>query len=96
MTIEEFMSSLQEDQPPEGLDDLPAALWHDAKGDWDQAHRLAQNIDDKYGSRVHAYLHRKEGDQGNAGYWYKRAGRPFCEDSLEAEWGRLVEELLVN
>ena len=51
---------------------------------------------DADGSWVHAYLHRKEGDQGNAGYWYDRAGRPFCKESLQAEWETLVSELLTK
>ena len=96
MMIEEFESSLKEGQPPEGANDLLAALWYDAKGDWDQAHRLAQAVDDAEGAWVHAYLHRKEGDQGNAGYWYQRAGRSFCEDTLQAEWKNLVTELLAK
>ncbi len=51
------------------------ALWHDAKGDWARAHEVAQDIDDATGSWVHAYLHRKEGDEGNAAYWYRKAGQ---------------------
>jgi hypothetical protein len=43
---------------------------------------------------VHAYLHRKEGDLGNARYWYHRANQPIANDSLEAEWARIVEALL--
>jgi len=96
MMIEEFKSSLKEGQPPDGANDLLAALWYDVKGDWDQAHRLAQDVDDANGAWVHAYLHRKEGDQGNAGYWYDRSGRPFCRNSLQEEWEHLVSELLAK
>jgi hypothetical protein len=45
---------------------------------------------------VHAYLHRVEGDLGNAGYWYRRAGRPVAEDTLDAEWERIASALLAS
>jgi hypothetical protein len=43
---------------------------------------------------VEPYLHRKEGDQGNAAYWYRRAGKPVCRETLGAEWVSIVRELL--
>ena len=46
------------------------------------------------GSWVHAYLHRKEGDKGNAAYWYSRAGKPICREPLDAEWLSIVRDLL--
>ena len=58
------------------------ALWLDAKGDFDGAHCIAQDIHDADGARVHAYLHRKEGDLSNAGYWYRRAGCELFRGSL--------------
>ena len=70
------------------------ALWHDAHGDWHEAHRVAQDEDDENGAWVHAYLHRKEGDSANAGYWYRRAGRSPARGSLEEEWGAIVATLL--
>jgi hypothetical protein len=51
------------------------ALWYDARGEWDKAHELIQDVQDKNASWIHAYLHRKEGDDPNAGYWYSRAGK---------------------
>ena len=65
------------------------ALYCEKHGDWDQAHRIVQEIDSADAAWVHAYLHRKEGDQWNANYWYNRAGRPFCQDELGAEWEKL-------
>ena len=70
------------------------ALWWAAKGEWDQAHKIVQDEDTADAAWVHAYLHRVEGDLGNAGYWYRRAGKPAAEDSLEAEWARIVSALL--
>jgi hypothetical protein len=93
MTLEEFRASLSGTEPPPVAPAL-RALWHDARGDWDAAHAVAQDVDDASGAWVHAYLHRKEGDIGNARYWYDRAGRPEATDSLDAEWSRIVVELL--
>lgn len=72
------------------------ALWHDLKGDWDRAHTVAQKADNRDGDWVHAYLHRKEGDLGNAGYWYARARRTMPSGSLDAEWTAIVDELLTR
>ena len=80
--------------PPSGLPAEVVALWHDAVGDWDAAHRIVQDIDGPRAARVHAYLHRKEGDAGNAAYWYRRAGRPVETGPLADEWSRLAGELL--
>jgi hypothetical protein len=93
MTLEEFTASLSAAAPPQVALAL-RALWHDARGDWDAAHKVAQDVDDHDGAWVHAYLHRKEGDIGNARYWYRRAGRPEATDSLDAEWRRIVVALL--
>ena len=96
MNVATFKDSLGHKTPPAGLGRLLQALWHDANGDWDQAHRLAQEQDDRDGAWVHAYLHRKEGDPSNAAYWYRRAGRPVSGLSLEAEWDEIAEALLTQ
>ena len=95
MTAEQFAATVSSSAPP-AVSPLLRALWHDARGDWDQAHRIAQDIDDADGAWVHAYLHRKEGDLGNAAYWYRRAGRPVASDSLEAEWDSIATALLAR
>ena len=79
---------------PENLSPALRALWEDAKGNWSAAHSIAQEIEDETGSWIHAYLHRKEGDLGNAGYWYRRAKQPTANDTLEEEWTRIVSRLL--
>ena len=94
MTLDEFRGSLSATEPPVGLTHAVAGLWWDAKGDWTRAHESAQQDEGVEGSWVHAYLHRKEGDQSNAAYWYRRAGKPFCGEPLDAEWIRIVGALL--
>lgn len=78
----------------EKLSPLMRAMWCDAQGDWEGAHALAQDMPGRDGARVHAYLHRKEGDEWNAGYWYRQAGAPVFQGTLEEEWGVVVGELL--
>jgi hypothetical protein len=76
-----------------GLPPLLAALWWDARGDWTRAHECAQSVEDADGAWVHAYLHRKEGDLGNADYWYRRAGRRRPTMTLDAEWAEIAVAL---
>lgn len=94
MSIETFISSLQRSEPPEGTSILLQALWYDAKQDWEAAHNIAQEIETLNGSWIHAYLHRKEGDNGNAAYWYRRAGKPMPDIAMEEEWRQIATELL--
>jgi hypothetical protein len=94
MDIASFRTSLDQPAPPNGLSFALQALWWDAKGDWTKAHEQAQAKEDPAGNWVHAYLHRKEGDLANAGYWYRRADRPVPQLSLDAEWVDIVENLI--
>jgi hypothetical protein len=95
MTLAELQSSVQEaSTPAAGLSPLLQALWHDARGDWDRAHTLAQEVETRDGAWVHAYLHRKEGDPDNARYWYRRAGRPESAAPLDEEWNEIAGALL--
>jgi hypothetical protein len=98
MTLDEFRQSATGPAaaPPPGLSGALQALWHEARGDWDQAHEQAQGDRTREGSWVHAYLHRKEGDAGNAGYWYARAGRPAGKGTAEEEWAAIAKELLAG
>ena len=96
MNIESFRESIKCDVPPENLPDLLRALWYDANGDWTTAHNVAQEIDTNNGAWIHAYLHRKEGDSGNADYWYHRAGKQRSPNSLEDEWQQIAESLLTE
>jgi len=91
-----FVTSISEPSPPPGLSLALQAMWWDAKGDWEQAHECAQAREDAAGNRVHAYLHRKEGDISNAGYWYRRAGVTPASGTLEAEWEAIVRDFLAE
>ncbi len=94
MTLEEFRQSLTAAAPPADLPAALQALWHDARGDWEAAHNVAQDVPDPDGAWVHAYLHRKEGDASNAAYWYRRARKPVATGSLDAEWQEIATDFL--
>lgn len=94
LTLTDFKATLKAAEPPNGLPAPLVALWNDAKGDWDGAHRVAQDIESNDGAWIHAYLHRKEGDASNAAYWYHRAGKPVARGSLEEEWEAIATALL--
>ena len=94
MRRQEFMDSLGQDTSPAGLSPCLRALWYDAKGEWHKAHEIVQQVDDVVAARIHAYLHRKEGDDWNARYWHRRAGSAFPENmSLQEEWDSLLREI---
>ena len=90
----EFKASLSGAAPAPGLDAPLAALWWAAKGNWDAAHKLAQDEATADAAWVHAYLHRVEGDEHNAGGWYNRAGRTPSTASLDSEWEEIARALL--
>ena len=94
MTFEEFKASLSADQPIHGMSPILQALWYDGKGSWDKAHDLAQEANTTDHCHIHAYLHRKEGDNWNANYWYNRAGKKMPSTSLDSEWESMVKEYL--
>jgi len=94
MTFEDFQQSLGAKEPPSELTSALAGLWWDATGDWAHAHESVQQANGSDSSWVHAYLHRKQGDRENAAGWYSRAGKLFCEQSLNEEWGDIARKLL--
>ena len=94
-SLEEFRL-LAGSAPPPGMPGALAALLHDAAGNWEAAHDAAQADATPGGAWVHAYLHRKEKDLGNAGYWYRRAGRPIAKGDLAAEWEQIAGALLTT
>jgi hypothetical protein len=96
MTLADFTSSLTHDAPPANLPVTLQSLWWDAKGDWNRAHDLVDELSTLDGMAVHAYLHRKEGNAVNADYWYQRAGSTFRRPELQVEWTALAEHLLAR
>lgn len=98
MTISDYIAACDSGKEsglwPQDWPELLKSLALDRSGDWDGAHSIAQDVPGSQGSAVHAYLHRKEGVQWNAEYWYKRAGRSPFSGSLEEEWNALAEKLL--
>jgi hypothetical protein len=94
VSMADFKATLSNAKPVDGLKPALAALWWAAKGNWDAAHKIVQDEDTREAAWVHAYLHRVEGDLGNAGYWYRQAGQPVAKDSLESEWDRIVSALI--
>jgi hypothetical protein len=95
MTLDQFTDTLTQSQPPIELNSILEGLWYDAKGDWEKAHNIAQSREGTSAyDRLHAYLHRKEGDRFNANYWYRRAGASFFDGSLDDEWNVLVKQNL--
>ncbi len=94
MPFADFQKSTAGAAPPPGLGGALRALWLDAAGRWDEAHAAAQAAGGKDGAWVHAYLHRKEEDEMNAGYWYVRAGQPAATGALAAEWEAITRALL--
>jgi hypothetical protein len=94
MVFETFRQSIKGETPPAGITVYLLAMWYDAHGNWDQAHRMVDNLEDVTACWVHAYLHRKEGDQWNADYWYRKAGKKRPDISLTQEWESVVKALL--
>ncbi len=64
-------------------------------GQWEAAHEIVQQYeDDPTAAWIHAVLHKIEGDRGNSGYWYRRAGRPgYVDDEPRAELARIRQEI---
>jgi hypothetical protein len=97
MQLDRFRETLGDAAPPAGLTPALLALWWQGRGDWQRAHRIVQaDESDPVNAWVHAHLHRVEGDLGNAGYWYRRAGKPVATGGLGEEWAEIVTALLAR
>ena len=96
MTAHELAQSAANDAtPPADLSPEAMSLWHAKKGQWEDAHNIAQDIPSSMGSWIHALLHLIEGDVGNAGYWFHRAGKPSRKVSeIDALWHEVASEVL--
>ena len=94
MTLDAFVASLAGAEPPDSLAPALRALWWDGRDDWARAHDMVAESETGPSAWVHAYLHRKEGDTGNARYWYGRAGRAPASGPLDEEWRGIAVALL--
>jgi hypothetical protein len=94
MTFSAFIESTKRDQPPSGLSRYLLAMWYESKGRWDKSHEIVQDIDSETAARIHAYLHRVEGDLWNADYWYRRAGLVRPATDTNTEWETITRSLL--
>src|SRR5689334_259707 len=94
MDLKAFRTSLADTSPPPELPPALRALWHAAKDEWQRAHNIVQDEVDRDSAWVHAYLHRKEGDLDNAGYWYRKARQSASAQSLSQEWEAIASALL--
>lgn len=94
MDLNDFKESIAANEVPAQASVYLQALWFDAKGDWEKAHELIQDLPDKNAAWIHAYLHRKEGDVWNADYWYRNAGKKRPAVSLQEEWESLTAAFL--
>jgi hypothetical protein len=96
MRAEDFLKTTSQALPPENVDAPLKALWWDSRGEWNKAHAQVDELETARAMLVHAYLHRKQGDAGNAAYWYRQAGRAFPACSLAQERASLIDELLLD
>ena len=94
MHYDDFIKLTKETEPSDALSGIHLALWHAMKNNWDMAHNIVQDIKTETASWIHAYLHRVEGDLGNANYWYNRAGKKSSTESLEAELNKIIKSVL--
>src|SRR5262245_19883505 len=94
MDFDEYCRSLKDGPEPAGLGPALTALWHAKRKEWDRAHEIVQHEGDRESAWVHAFLHRTEGDIGNAAYWYRTAGQPVASGPLDEEWEEITGQLL--
>ena len=94
MNLSLFKNSLSANEPPQTASVYLKALWQDAKGNWEKAHEIIQDLPDKNAAWIHAYLHRKEGDISNADYWYRQAGKKRPPNAIDKEWEDIVIALI--
>ena len=73
------------------------ALAHLRRREWQKAHEIVMDLEDKVACHMHGLVHRLEGDMENARYWYARAGVPLSRSlRLAAELKRIEKELTAS
>jgi hypothetical protein len=96
MDLAAFRKTFEAQDPPVGLTRQLRALWYVGKQYWDRAHALIQTQDDADSCRIHAHLHRLDGDLPNAAYWYSRAGLGMPDCDTQTEWEQIATALLAR
>lgn len=94
LSVDDFFESVKKRQQPSGLTICQQALWEEGVGNWEKAHTLIQDLPDQQSALLHAYLHRVEGDNWNARYWYSHAGTTMPDIDTKEEWKELVKRFL--
>jgi hypothetical protein len=70
------------------------ALAHLRRREWQKAHELVMDLEDKAAYHMHGLVHRLEGDMENARYWYAKAGVTLSRSlRLAAELKKIESEL---
>ena len=69
------------------------ALLEAKKGNWEKAHNVAQSREGHTDyDRLHALVHRIEGDEWNAKYWYNRCKIEMPKVSIKEEIEMLLDQ----
>ena len=77
----------------ESLDLLKAGAFRPGI-EMDKAHQFCQQHEgEPLFDWVHALVHRIEGDDANAGYWYRRGSKTQHSGSIEEEWKIIRREV---
>ena len=95
MEYDDFIKLTEEQKPSEKLSGIHLAIWYILKDNWDMAHETVQKLNTEIACWFHAYLHRVEGDMGNADYWYSRADMEPTTFSLEAELNDIIKSVFI-
>jgi len=75
-------------------DEHRRALAHLRRREWQKAHEIVMDLEDKVAFHMHGLVHRLEGDMENARYWYAKAGVPLSRSlRLASELKKIESEL---
>ena len=91
MNYNKFIELTDQETPPDDLDGVHLAIWYIMKDNWDMTHNITQDINTEMASWIHAYLHRWEGDIGNAHYWYRSVSKDPYTGSLKTELSDIIK-----
>ena len=95
MEYNDFIKLTEKQKPSEKLSGIHLAIWYILKDNWDLAHETVQKLNTPVACRLHAYLHRVEGDLGNSDYWYGRASMEPTTASLETELRDIIKLVFI-